>query len=204
MTLSARLSHFIVHFAEKLWSLGVTCPGNPITHAGVMLILARIQSLPQRLQAIADRLAAGTLRPAAPPVSRSPSTKPRPPTQSWPDRMPGSHAWLVRLSLPFAPFGTQLAHLLRDPEMQALIQAAPQVRRLFRPLCCMLGCTVLKPPPAPQPPAPKPPAPKPPAPKLPAPKFPAPGRPASPARPRHADAPHPRGLRRQPPISKFA
>ncbi len=53
---------------------------------------------------------------------------------------------------PFAPFGTQLEHLLRDPELRALVDAVPQLRRAFRPLCRMLGVIVLKqPPPQPKP-----------------------------------------------------
>ncbi len=39
--------------------------------------------------------------------------------------------------------------------MQALIDAAPQIRTILRPLCRMLGTTTLKPPPPerPEPPA---------------------------------------------------
>ncbi len=153
MTLVDRLTLFIRCFAEQLWSIGVTTPGNPITHAGVSLIMSRIQAIPRQVQAIIARLAAGPLRPRAPQARRMPTTKPRPPIGRWPQRMPNHHAWLVRLSLPFAPyrsfapFGSQLEHLLRDPELRALIEKAPQLRRIFRPLCRMLGATVLKPPP---------------------------------------------------------
>jgi hypothetical protein len=35
-------------------------------------------------------------------------------------------------------FRSQLTYLLADPEMVALIEAAPQARRLLRPLCNML------------------------------------------------------------------
>jgi hypothetical protein len=36
-------------------------------------------------------------------------------------------------------FRSQLTYLLADPEMVALIEAAPQARRLLRPLCNMLA-----------------------------------------------------------------
>ena len=144
MTLDARLSRLIIGFAEMLWSLGVTCPGNPITHTGVMLIIRRVQTLPHRLRAIIESLRDGTYRPPAPRGPRGPNGKPRPPTLAWPQRMPNHHAWLVRMSRPFFAHGSYLEQFLRDPEMQALIQAAPQLRRLFRPICRMLGVTVLK------------------------------------------------------------
>ena len=144
MTLDARLSRLIIGFAEMLWSLGVTCPGNPITHTGVMLIIRRVQTLPHRLRAIIEALRDGTYRPPAPRGPRGPNSKPRPPTLAWPQRMPNHHAWLVRMSRPFFAHGSYLEQFLRDPEMQALIQAAPQLRRLFRPICRMLGVTVLK------------------------------------------------------------
>jgi hypothetical protein len=51
---------------------------------------------------------------------------------------------------------SQLRHLLADPEMTALIQAAPQAGRLLRPLCRNLGVELppcLQPPPRPPRPA---------------------------------------------------
>ena len=38
-----------------------------------------------------------------------------------------------------ACFGGQLQHLLAQPEMQTLLDAAPQAARLLRPLCRMLA-----------------------------------------------------------------
>ncbi len=35
--------------------------------------------------------------------------------------------------------GAQLAHLLAEPEMQALIAAMPRVGQVLRPVCRMLG-----------------------------------------------------------------
>ena len=54
-------------------------------------------------------------------------------------RLPRGFAWLLRLVPEAAVYGSQLNHLLSDPEMVALLQAAPQMGRLLRPLCQMLG-----------------------------------------------------------------
>ncbi|MBC7634406.1 MAG: hypothetical protein H7251_02265 [Acetobacteraceae bacterium] len=55
-------------------------------------------------------------------------------------RLPTQRGWLVReLGWEAAGYGSQLAHLLAEPEMQALIVAMPGVGRVLRPLCRMLG-----------------------------------------------------------------
>ncbi len=54
-------------------------------------------------------------------------------------RLPRGFAWLLRLVPEAAVYGSQLNHLLSDPEMVALLEAAPQMGRLLRPLCQMLG-----------------------------------------------------------------
>jgi hypothetical protein len=47
-----------------------------------------------------------------------------------------------------AQFGSQLQHLLADPEMMALIAASPRIRRTLRPLLWMLGieASLIRPP----------------------------------------------------------
>ncbi len=54
-------------------------------------------------------------------------------------RLPRGFAWLLRLVPEAAVYGSQLNHLLSDPEMVELLTAAPQMGRLLRPLCQMLG-----------------------------------------------------------------
>ena len=55
-------------------------------------------------------------------------------------RQPTRHGWLVHeLGWEAAGCGSHLAHLLAEPEMQALIAAVPGVGRVLRPLCRMLG-----------------------------------------------------------------
>jgi hypothetical protein len=53
---------------------------------------------------------------------------------------PGRFGWLVRAaSWHAAGYGSQLAHVLRQPEMVALLLASPQARRILRPVCRMLA-----------------------------------------------------------------
>lgn len=54
--------------------------------------------------------------------------------------LPSGRGWLVReLGWEAAGFGSQLAHLLAEPEMQALIATVPGVGRILRPVCRILG-----------------------------------------------------------------
>ena len=54
----------------------------------------------------------------------------------WPARF----GWLVRAaSYQAAGYGAQLRHILEQPEMVALLKAAPQAARILRPVCRMLA-----------------------------------------------------------------
>ena len=80
---------------------------------------------------------AETARPDAGRVPRS-----RAPTQAR-IRLPSRRAWLVReFGWEVAGFGSQLQHLLGQSEMQAALAARPEVGRILRPICRMLGVEV--------------------------------------------------------------
>lgn len=54
--------------------------------------------------------------------------------------LPRKRGWLVgELGSEAAAYGSQLAHVLAGPEMQALIAAVPGAGRVLRPVCRMLG-----------------------------------------------------------------
>jgi hypothetical protein len=150
----------------------------------ILLICARLRRITRRFAALAARHAAGTLRPL-----RTPTTQPRtagpdpPPPRSPPprDKLPRGYAWLIRLVPGAANFGSQLAYLLSQPEMAAMIAAIPQMSRLLRPLCRALAAHPTPPLP-PDPPRIRPPRPK---------------REKPPRPPRQT--PDPRILRRKPP-----
>jgi hypothetical protein len=117
-----------------------------------LLILDRIRDINQRFARLAARIAARKYRPRRPPETprRREPRKPR-----GPNRLPQTFAWLVKLVPEAASYGSQLQFLLAEPEMAALLAAAPTaMRRPLRSLCRMLGVQpppILAPPPAARP-----------------------------------------------------
>jgi hypothetical protein len=132
---------------------------DPSVRPPLLLIHAWLKRLVQRFAALIARVEAGTLRPPRPGRHRAPAKnppgKPRP-------RWPQNFAWLIKM-LPYeaACFGSQLQHQFSQPEMMALLEAAPQAGRLLRPLCRMLAVelppALRLPPRPPRPRKPKPP-----------------------------------------------
>ncbi len=106
----------------------------------VTLLWTRLARLTARFDALVARLTAG--HPAAPgrPRTRSASTAPARTAPAAALRLPRSQAWLIRL-LPgeAASYGCQLQALLADPQMAALLAAAPEAGRILRPLCRLLA-----------------------------------------------------------------
>jgi hypothetical protein len=124
----------------------------------ILLTVDRLRHLLARFTKLAARAEAGKLRPPRqgaplrprtvrprvepPPGEASPgdpTPNPTPPGQ--PERLlPRKFGWLIRF-VPYeaACFGSQLQHQFSQPEMMALIEAAPQAAgRILRPLCWML------------------------------------------------------------------
>ena len=110
------------------------------TVAVAWLVWPYLNRLAARFTALAARVQAGkvagavavaraTSRPRAAPETRHP----RPPG------LPQGFAWLARLTPSILPLRSQVCHLLGDPELAALLVAAPQAGRILRPLCRMLG-----------------------------------------------------------------
>ena len=119
----------------------------------IALIVERIRRIKQRFADLADRIGAGLYTPRrhSTPPRRRPG-QPPPPLE----KLPQKFGWLLKLVPQAVGYCSQLEHLLRDPEMAALLTAAPTaMRRPIRSLCRMLG---LSPPPIlALPPRPKPP-----------------------------------------------
>ncbi len=114
-----------------------------------MLIWSRLRGLAAQVAALAARIEAGRHRRY--PSRRPPRAAPR---RHLPRALPQSRAWLLPLVPEAASGASQLRHLLAEADMAALLDAAPQMRRLLRPLCRMLG--VRLPPGLAAPPAPPP------------------------------------------------
>ena len=121
----------------------------------VMLIWLRLKRTVARL----TRLAARQGKPARPRKPRKPSA--RAPRPKPPLRLPEGRLWLIRLIQETAFGASQLRHLLAQPETAVWIAETPQVGRILRPLCRMLG---VDPPPSIARPPPRQPAPAAPAP----------------------------------------
>jgi hypothetical protein len=152
-----------------------------------VLIIGRLIDIQQRFTRIAERVGAGTYSPRRSGPRRPPmEKKPR-----RPNPLPSRPAWLLSLVPEVPALASQLNLLLADPEMTALLAAAPgAMRRPLRSLCRMLG--VDPPPVLALPPRPRRP-----------PKAPAPPRPSRPPTERPAPSARVRyvfGLRYPPPL----
>ena len=117
--------------------------GNRLPVPLIYLIVDRLRGIQQRFVTLAARLRAGTYVPR-----RRAATASKRPGQSPPQNLlPQYFGWVVPL-LPMPEgncYRSQLNVLLQDPEMAALLEAAPtSLRRPVRSLCRMLG---LEPPP---------------------------------------------------------
>jgi hypothetical protein len=113
----------------------------------VVLILNRISEIKQRFARLAARIGAGRYSPRRSTQPKHTGKKPRHPNQ-----LPQGVAWLIKLVPEAAASASQLRLLFTDPEMVALLAAAPApMARPLRSRCRMLGVDpppILAPPPA--------------------------------------------------------
>jgi hypothetical protein len=107
-------------------------------------IWARMQRFGERLAALSAQMRAGRLR--APRMTRrDTSARPPPPSGEGDARarvervLPQDFGWLRRLLPETTQFAGALAYLLRDPEVAALVDKAPEAGRILRPLCHAMG-----------------------------------------------------------------
>jgi hypothetical protein len=109
----------------------------------ILLIWNYLGRLMQKFAAIAAKVRAGALPAPRKPRSRAPLPVAEPPLPAKPRKpslLPRGPMWMLKL------FGWHVGNhaclletLLKDPDMAALIAAAPQLGRLLRPLCRALG-----------------------------------------------------------------
>jgi hypothetical protein len=159
----------------------------------IVLIVGRLRHINQRIARLAARIRDGRYAP------RRRSTPRRSPTIRRPRRpnpLPHEFGWLLELVPEAAGYRAQLEHLLRDPEMTALLAAAPAaMARPLRSLCWMLRV----PPPPILPPIPAAPQP---APPQTAPATPPESRPRPPPSPPASSAPRRTGFAPPPPPAR--
>lgn len=110
----------------------------------IVLVWSRISRIGQRFSRIHALYLAGTL----PKPRRSYRlTKPRAPAKRPKLVLPAHGPWLLQKIPETALYGGELRQMLDDPQMPALLAAAPQLHRILRPLCLMMG---VEPPPRPE------------------------------------------------------
>ncbi len=108
--------------------LGRDYPAFPL----LTMVRAHLRRLGARFAAIAARAQAGTLRTSPRRTAGKPAARrfswPRPPRA-----LPTGYMWLLKLAPWTCGGGAEIPTLvLADPEMAALIEAAPQVKRILR------------------------------------------------------------------------
>ena len=111
--------------------------GEQLALSLIALIVERLRRIKQRFAYLAARVRDGLYVPrrSAGPPRRRPG-QPPPPR----NKLPNKFGWLLPLVPEAVGYRSQLEHLLADPEMAALLAAAPAaMRRPLRSLCRMLG-----------------------------------------------------------------
>ncbi len=130
--LAARLRLILAGLRALVGLWGLTPPVAIAVYNRMGRALARIERMLVRFRA--GRLVAGVSRPraACPASPRAPRQKAVP--------APRRFGWLVAAGgYRAACYGSQLQHLLAEPDMVALLEASPQARLVLRPLCRSLA-----------------------------------------------------------------
>ncbi len=140
-----RLARIIDGLCQAVAARG---PGGFLATPLLVLLWSRLKQASVRILRLAAR--AGT-----PPAPRAALRQPaaRQPVQHPPRRLPHRAGWLLQPVPDARAIAAQLQHLLAQPDMAALLAAAPGIERLLRPLCRMLGVTRPTLPPRPVPPS---------------------------------------------------
>jgi len=135
-TAAERIARFLLHLIQGVAARS----GAGLPFPLIALIGNRIRLIKQSIARLAARVADGTYAPRrSGPRRESESPKPR---QESP--LPSKFGWLLPLVPDAVVWRSQLEHLFRDPEVVALLAAAPaSLGRPIRSLCWML---LLRPP----------------------------------------------------------
>jgi hypothetical protein len=107
------------------------------THPVLLLLWSRLGRLNNRIATLAARFAQG--RSVTPRPRQSTPRKPNPRPATGPRlRLPSHPGWLVAHAIETAPYAAYFRQLLQDPQMAALIEAAPPLKRHLRPILRLL------------------------------------------------------------------
>jgi hypothetical protein len=126
-----------------LWKWVWEKPGREMTGEVSQAIRRKLTRAGERFALLARRFHDGTL---APPKPRATRRKPPPPADDAAPRtrpppiLPRHFGWLCGLVPAWAAgAGSQMQHLLQNPELEAMAKASPEVGKLIRPLLWMTG-----------------------------------------------------------------
>ena len=111
------------------------------------LVITYFERVMQRFAAYHARFLAGTLVPPRPrppraddaPAPESAASESAASERTRPERMPTTFGWVLTVAATAVGCAEQLQYILREPDLHAMMERAPQMARLFRPLCRMLG-----------------------------------------------------------------
>ena len=136
------LSRHMLNFTTVLTGLqaaiAVVAARERVLTVLLVAVWGRIGRISARLERLIAQWRAGTLPAPRAQRGRVPGASGSKPRSS----LPTTPAWLLVAVREAAPFGTRLEELLSEAECEAFLAAAPQARRLLRPLCRMLGIGV--------------------------------------------------------------
>jgi hypothetical protein len=138
----ARATDRFILILNALWTWVGEKAGPSMTGPMCWEIRRRISRIRLRLDILAKRFHAGTLTPPKPrarrrkpPEPAAAAPKPKPPFV-----LPRHFAWLCGLVPQWAAgCGSQIKHLMNDPQMRALEAASPEAKRLIGSLLWMTG-----------------------------------------------------------------
>jgi hypothetical protein len=125
---------------NALWAYVGTKAGPAMTSALHLAIRKRLSRIRTRFASLAARFHAGTLTPPKPRASPRAHPDGAAPKARVPSILPRGFAWLCGLVPCWAAgCGSQMQHLLDDPELRAMAAASPEVGKLVRSLLWMTG-----------------------------------------------------------------
>jgi hypothetical protein len=136
--LSGRMLNFTSVLVALQAAIAVVAAREHALTALLVAVWGRIGRIRTRLERLIALWRAGKLPKARISRGRVPGTPASKPVLVF----PATPAWLLVAVREAAPFGARLEDLLSEAECKEFLAAAPQARRLLRPLCRMLGVGV--------------------------------------------------------------
>ena len=101
-----------------------------------LLLYRRLGEICGKMERLVARFQAGRLLRRVPGAKAAARRAVKTGTRIW----PGRFGWLVRAaSYQAAGYGSQLRHILEQPDMVEVLKASPQAARILRPVCRMLA-----------------------------------------------------------------